>query len=127
VRHYLAIMEARLGERLQHAVTLDPSAAALMLPPGVLLTLVENALEHGVSRALAGGRVELHAARDGKRTRITVQDDGPGLGPGWSEGVGLRNARERLQHRFGAAASLTLAPRQPKGCVATVSIDESAA
>jgi signal transduction histidine kinase len=125
VRHYLAIMGARLGERLRHEVALDAAVQGIGLPPGVLLTLVENAVEHGVSRALGGGRIEVRAFRetgDGARTCITVRDDGPGLSAPWSEGVGLRNVRERLAHRFGSAATLSLTRLEPQGCCAQVRI-----
>jgi signal transduction histidine kinase len=128
VQHYLAIMSQRLGERLRFGVEMDAALGAVRLPPGVLLTLVENAVEHGIGPALSGGRVLLQVARDGQQAVITVRDDGAGLAPGWqqgagaNEGVGLANIRERLQHRFGTAAALTVVAGDPQGCVATVRV-----
>jgi hypothetical protein len=120
VRHYLAIMEQRLGERLRHSVTVDDAMLAVRLPPGVLLTLVENAVEHGVAPSLAGGMVQVQATQQGEQGVLCVRDDGAGLRTDWQDGVGLANIRERLQHRFGPAAALTAAPASPHGCVATV-------
>ncbi len=108
VRHYLAIMEARLGDRLRHAVAIDHGAASQPLPPGVLLTLVENAIEHGISPALHGGTIAIAAADDGRSWTLRVRDDGVGVADGWVEGIGLRNCRERLQAMFGPNASLSL-------------------
>ncbi len=108
VRHYLAIMEARLGDRLRHAITIAPGAGMQALPPGVLLTIVENAIEHGISPALRGGLVAVTADDDGSSWVLRVRDDGAGPVAGWVDGVGLRNCRERLHHLFGAAASLSL-------------------
>jgi sensor histidine kinase YesM len=120
VRQYLAIMGQRLGERLHHEVTVDDAMLAVRLPPGVLLTLVENAVEHGVAPALAGGTVRVQVAQEGHQGVLSVSDDGAGLRADWQEGVGLANVRERLEHRFGSTAALSMVPAGPHGCVATV-------
>jgi signal transduction histidine kinase len=120
VGHYLAIMQARMGERLRSEVEIEPGLEAQRLPPGLLLTLVENAVEHGVAPALRGGTVTLRAARDlAGACTIAVRDDGVGLAAGWREGVGLANCRERLATRYGHAASLMLREAAP-GCEARV-------
>ncbi|GAB4118345.1 MAG: hypothetical protein Fur0014_19590 [Rubrivivax sp.] len=98
VRQYLQIMQARLGERLRFEVEVAPGVASTALPPGLLLTLVENAVEHGVAPALAGGTVTLRAACEGPAVVVRVRDDGVGLAPQWRPGTGLANARERLRH-----------------------------
>jgi signal transduction histidine kinase len=119
VRRYLAIMQARLGARL--SFTLDvPEGLAAELPPGLLLTLVENAIAHGIEPQLQGGRVDIAARREGERLVLTVSDDGPGLAPGWTEGVGLSNTRRRLLSAF-PAATLSLADNAP-GCTATLTL-----
>jgi hypothetical protein len=125
VRHYLAVMQARLGDRLRATVEADAACAAVALPPGLLLTLVENAVEHGAGARLQGGEVQVRASLDGGRCRIEVSDNGPGLAPGWREGVGLANARERLAHRFGPRARLRLEPLEPPadGTRAVIEID----
>ena len=116
VRHYLAIMQARLGERIQTEMSSTPEADGWHLPPGLLLTLVENALEHGVGPALQAVQVRVAAAVQDGHLTVTVQDTGPGLSPGWQEGVGLANARERLQHRFGSQARLRVEAAEPGVC-----------
>ena len=106
VVNYLAIQQARLGVRLTSHVDIAAEAAQERIPPGLLLTLVENAVEHGIAPALAGGRVEVRSRRDGAALVISVADSGVGLDPDWHEGVGLANCRQRLQHRFGPNAEL---------------------
>ena len=120
VRHYLAVLELRFGERLRSEVQAAPETLQASLPPGVLLTLVENAVEHGLAPKLQGGEVKIQASTtaDG-RVRITVCDDGVGLPdallnpsplpePANGRGVGLRNTRTRLQQLHGYAAELRL-------------------
>jgi signal transduction histidine kinase len=119
VAHYLAIQQARLGARLASEIDIAPDASAALMPPGVLLTLVENAVEHGVAPALQGGTVRVHAQREGGDVRICVDDTGVGPAPDWREGVGLSNCRQRLAHRFGTQAGLQLEPREPgtRACI----------
>lgn len=119
VRRYLAIMQARLGERLSFHVA-APDDLQVQLPPGIVLTLVENAITHGIEPQLRGGHIEVAARRDGGRFVLTVCDDGPGLTPGWAEGVGLSNTRRRLLQAF-PDATLALADATP-GCIATLTI-----
>ncbi|WP_368731428.1 sensor histidine kinase, partial [Escherichia coli] len=106
VRRYLAIMQARLGARLRFCIDV-PAEVDAWLPPGLVLTLVENAIAHGIEPQLAGGSVHIGARRHGDRVVLTVSDDGPGLAPGWTEGVGLSNTRRRLLQAH-PLASLTL-------------------
>lgn len=109
VGHYLAIMQARLGSRLSTAIDVDPAVASTPVPPGLLLTLVENAVEHGVAPSLAGGHVSLRAVARGGACVLTVTDTAGLLPPEPVEGVGLANCRERLQRRFGPDATLSMA------------------
>jgi signal transduction histidine kinase len=119
VRRYLAIMRARLGERLAFAIDV-PADIDAQLPPGIVLTLVENAIAHGIEPQLRGGHIEISARHDGAHLVLTVSDDGPGLAPGWTESVGLSNTRRRLAAAF-PAATLTLADAAP-GCIATLTL-----
>jgi Histidine kinase len=112
LRHYLTIMQARLGERLRFTIHIADDCAALTIPPGLLVTLAENAVEHGIGPQLRGGLVEVRVARAGDAVELCVRDDGAGLAAGWHEGVGITNSRERVRHQFGAAASLQLGPRE---------------
>ncbi|MCP5269838.1 MAG: histidine kinase [Burkholderiaceae bacterium] len=108
VGQYLQIMQARLGDRLCSEVHVDPACADRRLPPGLLLTLVENAIEHGIAPALDGGTVRVDVRCDAQGTTVTVRDDGAGLAPGWQDGTGLANCRERLRHHGSGHGTLTL-------------------
>jgi signal transduction histidine kinase len=112
-RQYLRILQARLGTRLAFEITLDDSCGGRSLPAGILLTLVENAVEHGITPALHGGTVRVAAHCDDGSLVLDVCDDGAGLDPAAVDGVGLANCRARLQHRYGGAASLELQALQP--------------
>lgn len=127
VRRYLGVMQYRLGQRLRWQVAVDAAAAELQVPPGLLLTLVENAVEHGVQQSLHGGQVELSASVAGGRARICVRDDGPGCtgraeapAPSGERGLGLANTRARLEQTFGPEARLQLQSAPGGGCEAVI-------
>ncbi|WP_457444231.1 sensor histidine kinase [Roseateles sp. P5_E4] len=119
VRRYLTIMQARLGARLAFSIDV-PAHLDAELPPGIVLTLVENAIAHGIEPQLRGGHLEIAARQEAGRLVLTISDDGPGLAPGWTESIGLSNTRRRLAAAF-PTATLTLADAHP-GCVATLTL-----
>ena len=121
VERYLQVMQARLGEdRLAWRVDIDADAAVALLPPGILLTLVENAVVHGVEPLLAGGSIELRGRRDGGDVVFDIVDNGPGPGTSPVDGVGLANVRERLALVSGTGSRLDLAAMPGGGCHAQV-------
>jgi signal transduction histidine kinase len=107
--HYLALMRIRFGERLDFDVACPEPLLHLPVPPLMLMSLVENAVRHGVEPKPGPVSVRLHAAMDGGRLAVTVSDDGAGLGAAvLGSGVGLRNLRQRLAALYGAGASVEL-------------------
>ncbi|MGL4996239.1 MAG: sensor histidine kinase, partial [Deefgea sp.] len=116
----LAIQQIRLGERLQYSLDIPDSLRHAKLPPLLLQPLVENALEHGIEPAIAGGRVEITAQQEGTKLRIRVIDTGLGfnLSHSGEQGIGLANVRARLSKLYGAEAELVLSPNLPHGVIA---------
>ena len=108
VEAYLHVMQPRLGARLRFSLSLPEALAAVSVPSMIVLTLVENAIKHGIEPALRGGEVQVSARQDGGTVVICVHDTGAGMSPEPGAGVGLENVRHRLQLAHGDAASLKL-------------------
>jgi len=121
LRRYLEIMEVRFQGRLQVEMKIDDAVREGLVPNLILQPIVENALEHGASRA-EEGRIEVVAQRDGDDLRLSVRDNGPGLSSAPESGVGLANTRARLEQLYGEFASLTLANADGGGVCATIVI-----
>ncbi len=126
--HYLAIMQARMGDRLRFEIELDPHCAAHMVPSGLLLTLVENAIEHGLEPKIEGGRLRLSSGRGDLATGgwwLRVEDDGLGLSPESRDQVGLSNLRQRLRQHYGSKARFTLQAPGTGGTRAELHFEEA--
>ena len=89
VRAYLDVMQMRMPDRLQFALRVDEAAAGLRCPPMTLLTLVENAVRHGIDPSEEGGRIDVDVKLAGDRCLVRVTDTG----------VGLRGDGQRPGHR----------------------------
>jgi LytS/YehU family sensor histidine kinase len=129
-----------MPDRLQFAIEVDDAALALHCPAAAVLTLVENAIRHGIDPAEEGGRIEVAVRRVGERVHVRVADTGIGLGAAAGSrhgeppaagsrhggppagGTGLANLRERLALAFGGDATLALAANHPRGTVATLDL-----
>jgi len=125
-RTFLALMNLRLGGRLTVDIDLPPALAALPFPPLLLISLVENAVRHGVERKVGSARIALAACRvDAKGVpllEVSVEDDGAGLREGLIEGTGLANVRGQLEALYDAAARFSIESRAEGGVRAVISI-----
>lgn len=119
--HYLAIMKIRMGERLAYRFLLPDALKEHAFPPAMLVSLVENAIKHGIA-ASEHGEIVLAASVAGGHLRLSVSDNGGGLSSVGGTGVGLSNIRQRLEAMFGSAAWLEVGAQPDAGFTATIVI-----
>ena len=113
-RLYLAIEQARFGERLKVEIDLPLQLTGVRVPALILQPLVENAIHHGVARSETPMTIRIAAADRGSAVSLLVEDDGGAPPAVTGEGVGLANVRGRLLAQFDGQASLDAGPR-PEG------------
>jgi two-component system LytT family sensor kinase len=117
--HYLAIQKTRFGDTLRVFVDVPATASEILVPSLLLQPLVENAVRHGLSPRPGGGTVWIRAAIDAATLRMTIEDDGVGLGDAWTgehAGLGLGVTRERIAMLHPAQdAGLQIGPRKGGG------------
>lgn len=108
VERFLEVERVRFGNRLQSEIASGGGAGECVVPPLLLLPLVENAVTHGIAHLLNGGMIRVDVKRRGQRLGILVENpcdrDRPRGGGG---GVGLANVRGRLHAMHGDEAQLT--------------------
>jgi sensor histidine kinase YesM len=121
---YLNILRMRMGSRLGFTIDVPADLAPHPFPPNLLISLVENAIKHGIEPSAHGGTVLVRARREGDSLVVTVEDSGRGLRTSTrdGQGVGLANVRDRLAALYGTNGRFTLAPGEPTGARATLTI-----
>lgn len=123
VRAYLELMHMRMPDRLQFAIHTDEGTLALRCPPMTLLTLVENAVRHGIDPSEEGGRIDIYVYRRGNRCLLRVCDTGAGFSQtGKGLGTGLSTLRERVELAFGGDAQVRVSALHPRGVCAEVEL-----
>ena len=120
VEAYLKLMHMRMPDRLHFSLQVDQSVISVPCPAMTLLTLVENAVRHGIDPSEDGGTIEISIVRRGMRCLARVSDTGVGFGKAGEPGTGLATLRERLALTFGGDAQLRLVARHPHGVCAEV-------
>lgn len=123
-RSYLSIMQIRMGQRLRFRIEADDALLARPFPPAMLISLVENAVKHGLERASRPGAITITAKQLGDALCVQVIDDGVGLTEQMGQGFGLANIHERLQLLYGDKAALSVTAAEHGGVVATLAINK---
>jgi signal transduction histidine kinase len=119
-RKYLEIERTRFDDKLKVKFDVEPGLERARLPSLILQPILENAIKYAISPRTEGGSIDVAARREGDTLRIVIEDDGPGMPPEGDprrrRGVGLANARERLELIYGQRAGLVARNREPNGC-----------
>jgi LytS/YehU family sensor histidine kinase len=134
VEAYLALEQARLGERLRVEWLPHPDVEAIrqsalgdqQVPTLILQPIVENAVVHGIAQTPGGGIVRVSASQRDGYLFLQVADTGPGippqrlaeiLGPERAEtrSIGLRNVDGRLRALYGDDHGLVIKSAPDKG------------
>lgn len=131
VRVYLEIMHLRMPDRLQFSLAMTPDVGAIQCPPVSILTLVENAVRHGIDPSEQGGRIDVRVFKNVIKheqwIEVEVVDTGVGLvkinniGEDVTGlGTGIANLRERMRLAYGDDVMVTLMPQMAHGARAVM-------
>ena len=111
IEDYLGLEKVRYEERLQIKWDTDPDTLSLQVPPMMLQTLVENAIKHGVQKALRWGFVEINTSLINNQLHIKIRNTGElKATESKSEvgGFGLKNTSQRLNLLYGSDAHFNI-------------------
>ena len=117
---YLKIMQIRLSDRLRFSVECSDEAQACEIPPLMLMTMVENAIKHGVEPKIGMTHVKISVCCEDDFLHIIVADDGAGFQGELGNGIGLLNIQQRLDTMYGNRAELSLVSGSSGGVIASM-------
>lgn len=134
IENYLQIQAFRYRDKLRYEIVLDPQTRSARVMPLILQPIVENALEHGISKAEGEGKVTIRSRKEDDRVCITVHNTGDRLDAEelrrqWEsssgEHYGLANVRQRISMVFGPEYGVQLEACEDGGAIATLYIPYS--
>jgi two-component system, LytTR family, sensor kinase len=108
VKDYLALEYIRFEERLQVEYEIDEDTLDQPIPPMMLQTLVENAIKHGISRQVDGGKVKIVSDFLEDYHELLIVNTGALNGNRDVDGFGLASTKNRLQILFGQKANFDI-------------------
>ncbi len=117
VREYLDIEKIRMGTRLAYSITVEPGLEKIPIPPLLIEPMVENAVIHGISPKPEGGNIAVEVAKalQGKGIKITISDNGVGIGERiFKSGFGIHSTRERLRLIYKGKAEFQIKAAPPQ-------------
>ena len=126
---YLQIEQVRFAGRLQIEKSIDKESRDALVPSMILQPIVENSIKHGIEPKVGTGTVRLGSSLKSGRLQIEIEDDGVGIPHAdmaslFQKGIGLGNARERLEVLFGQDFQLAFEARAGGGVRVRVQIPE---
>ncbi|WP_144512799.1 ATP-binding protein [Bacillus sp. FJAT-22090] len=129
VQAYLAIEQIRFGDRLTIEYAIDETIETY-IPSMTIQPLVENAVQHGISKQKHGGTLLLAIERESSNIKITIEDNGVGIPlekqqellEGKNNRIGFTNPLKKLTLIKGATFQLD--SEEGKGTKITIRLPE---
>jgi two-component system, LytTR family, sensor kinase len=100
LKRVIAIHQLRFNNQLQIKFTIEGPYAQVQVAPLIFITLLENALKHGVAED-PYNPIELWLAVDTTHIYFTIRNKKSGKARGQSHGIGMDNLKSRLQAVYG--------------------------
>ena len=109
VKDYLALENMRFEDRLRVEYEIDEDTLDQPVPPMMLQTLVENAIKHGISKQITGGKIRIVSDFKDSYHELAVQNTGKLVnGTAKGDGFGLPSTLNRLSLLYGEKARFSL-------------------
>lgn len=108
VKDYLELEQIRFEDRLMVEYDIDEDTLDQQVPPMMLQTLVENAIKHGISKQINGGKVRIISDFTHNHHELVVQNTGILEDKGSGGGFGIASTTNRLDILYGDRADFSI-------------------
>lgn len=79
IQCYLQIQKLRFEDKMTYEIIVDDEVKEQMLPPGILLPFVENAVSRGIITKAGGGNIKIVCYMEAGDCIINVEDEGENI------------------------------------------------
>lgn len=139
IERYLKVQKIRFGDKLNYDICVSDEIDIHKIPPFIIQTFIENAINHGIVPKEGPGTVSVEVILEKGDIVIKVEDDGVGMSQrtlrklflinqdnyeGKSLGIGIHNTRKRLMNNFGEAYDVQIMSRENMGTTVIIRIPE---
>jgi LytS/YehU family sensor histidine kinase len=97
VKIYLEVEKVRFDERLTYSVEIPDSLKDGKIPRFTIQPLVENAVKHGLSKAVEPGEIRIVITAENNWLTMDVYDSGPAFPDDLNPGIGLQGIYDKLE------------------------------
>lgn len=109
VADYLTLEKIRFDERLNYTIHIDEDAGEKPVPASIVLTLVENAIKHGIGNSIKGGKIDISVNLQAGALVIEVLNTGQLVqNSNQYSGIGTANIQRRLELYYRQGAKFML-------------------
>jgi sensor histidine kinase YesM len=109
VADYLTLEKIRFDERLNYTAHMDKEAGEKPVPASIVLTLVENAIKHGIGNSIKGGTIDIVVTLHAGVLLIEVLNTGQlAQTSNQYSGIGTANIQKRLELYYRQGAKFIL-------------------
>jgi LytS/YehU family sensor histidine kinase len=112
VEDYLNLEKIRLEERLFYEINTLETCLHYQVPPMLIQTLVENAIKHGISKLIKGGKLIINSTSNKEYLIMEIINSGQyrpeTVHKEEASGFGLTNSKQRLNFIFGNKAKFQI-------------------
>lgn len=130
INDYMYLQHMRFGVRISYEIDCRVDADAVLVPVFMLQPLVENAIIHGLSPKVEGGKIKIRIWKKRQSLYVAVADNGAGMDPdilarlrtqiacegNEALGIGFGNVYKRVKAMY-PDSRVTLVSRKNRGTV----------
>ena len=111
LQNYLDLEKLRFGQRLTVLFEMEGQIEEVSIPPMILILFVENSFKHGVKNNVNHIQIDISLRMEGGYLFFQVKNPVGNRSPKENEGIGLKNAKRRLDLLYGKNYQLDISEK----------------
>jgi LytS/YehU family sensor histidine kinase len=108
LQNYLDLEKLRFGQRLTVLFEMEGQIEEVNIPPMILILFVENSFKHGIKNNVNQIQIDISLKLEGEYLFFQVRNPIGNRSFSGNEGIGLRNAKRRLDLLYGEKYQLEI-------------------